>query len=164
VKHLAQLDKEKLFARPSVKANPIMWIFGHIVVSRGSLLELLGSDADILSLKCYFSSGTKPLHNPSEYPHFDEVMKTFGRLGTQLVQQLKINGEAMLSRQGWNGTDTIGKHVIGGYVHEAFHVGQISYLLSLVEKGNVIDPRQAMRRKNSTGKLLVESLKSVLTG
>jgi len=165
MKHLTSIDKSKLFIRPSVKLNPVIWIFGHIIVSRGSMIELLGGDPSYWELNQYFNSGTKPLNDPSEYPPFDELMTAMSKIGTKLNRLIIEGGDALLNKQVWGNYDTIGKHVLSGYIHESYHVGQITYLLNQIEKTSTAQSRLNLSRKknNSTGKILLDSLKSVLT-
>lgn len=165
VKHLTPLDKSRLFIRPNYNLNPIIWILGHIVVSRGSLLELLGEEPKTETLNPYFCSGTKPLNDPSEYPHFDEILGQLGKLSTKLVRKIIEGDEPLLNRQVWGDYDTIGKNIISGYIHEAYHIGQITYLLTLTEKLNTTHPRLKIANKNGvgTGNVLLNSLRSVLT-
>jgi hypothetical protein len=164
-KHLTPIDKSRLFIRPDFKANPIIWILGHIVVSRGSLIELLGEEPQTESLDPYFSSGTTPLSDPSEYPHFDEIMGMLGKLSTRLVRKIVEGGDSFLNRQAWGDYDTLGKHIAAGYIHETYHIGQITYLLNLTDKSAAFPNRLKLstKKKESTGKIFLNSLKSVLT-
>lgn len=165
MKHLMPIDKSKLFIRPSIKLNPAIWIFGHIIVSRGSLIELLGGEPSYWELNQYFNSGTRALNDPSEYPPFDEIMVALGKLGKKLNQLIIEGGDVLLNKQVWGNYDTIGKHVLSGYIHESYHIGQITYLLNQIEKSSTMQSRlkSFKRRNNSTGKILLDNLKSVLT-
>ena len=166
VKHLSSIDRQKLFIRPNVRLNPIVWIFGHIVVSRGSLIELLGGEPATWELSQYFNTGTKPLNDPSDYPPYDELMSSLGKLGTKLNRLIVEGSDALLNKQVWGNYDTIGKHVLSGYIHESYHIGQITYLLNQIEKTSMNQSRLKLsttKKNNSTGKLLLDSLKSVLT-
>ena len=165
MKHINPMDSAKLFIRPNQKHNPIIWILGHIVVSRGSLLEILGESPKILDLQSIFSSGTKPLTDPSQYPHSDYLMELLSKFGAQLVGHINNGGDDLLGQQVWGAYDNIGKYLINGYIHETYHVGQINYLMSLTDSLSQTNNRLkfATKRKNSTGKILMDSLKSVLT-
>ena len=165
MKHIIPMDKTKLFIRPNQRHNPIIWILGHIVVSRGSLLELLGESPKILDLHSIFASGTKPLADQSQYPHSDYLMELLSKFGAQLVSHINNGGAELLSQQVWGAYDNIGKYLINGYIHETYHVGQINYLMNLT--GSLASSKNklkfATKKKNSTGKILMDSLKSVLT-
>jgi len=165
MKHIIPMDKSKLFIRPNQRHNPIIWILGHIVVSRGSVLELLGESPKILDLQSLFASGTKPLADPSQYPHSDYLMELLSKFGGQLVTHINNGGADLLSQQVWGAYDNIGKYLINGYIHETYHVGQINYLMSLTDSLASSKSRLkfATKKKNSTGKVLLDSLKSVLT-
>ena len=165
IKHLTSIDKSRLFIRPNHNLNPIIWIFGHIIVSRGGLVEILGEDSNTASLSHYFTSGTIPLNDPSEYPHIDELMSKFRKLNAQLVRLINEGGESLLGKQAWGEYDTLGKHIISGYIHESYHIGQISYLFNLTSKTTSIAARfgHVAKRKDGTGKILLDNLKSMLT-
>ncbi|OQX91977.1 MAG: hypothetical protein B6D58_05250 [candidate division Zixibacteria bacterium 4484_95] len=165
IKHLTEIDKSRLFIRPNYNLNPIIWIFGHIIVSRGGLVEILGEDSQTDNMVCFFSSGTVPLNDPSEYPHIDELMSKFRNLNAQLVRIIIEGGESLLVKQAWGEHDTLGKHLISGYIHESYHIGQISYLFKFTSNPLSRTTRfnYKTKRKNSTSKILLDSLKSVLT-
>jgi hypothetical protein len=167
VKHLMPIDKSQLFVRPSHKMNPIIWILGHIVVSRGSLIELMGDEPETGRLYPYFCSGTKPLNDPSEYPHFDDIMGLLGKTSTKLIRRIISGGDSFLSRSAWGDYETIGKNIVAGYIHESYHIGQITYLLSMSEKMNLKPSKlKISHKKDSATKTSIFSLsglKSVLT-
>jgi hypothetical protein len=168
-KHLNSIDKSRLFIRPEGRQNPIIWILGHIVASRASLLGVLGEEPALDNLQYYFASGTFPLNDPSEYPHYDELMGQLGKLGTSLVRLINQGGENLLSTQVWGDYENIGKYLVNGYIHETYHVGQITYLLNLT--GGLASMKAklstgARKKKTSTGKtgiFSISGLKSVLT-
>jgi len=167
-KHLTSIDKSRLFIRPEQRHNPIIWILGHIVVSRASLLEILGEEIGLEDMRHYFSSGTKPVNDPSEYPHFDEIMGLLGKLGTRLVRHISEGGENLLSTQVWGDYENIGKYLVNGYIHETYHIGQITYLINLTSISTMQAKlgQGAHKKKTSTSKTGVfslSSLKSVLT-
>jgi len=165
LKKLGGIDKAKLFVRPNHNLNPAIWIFGHITFFRGELVELMGLDPQTNGLAEFFGSGTFPRNDPAEYPHIDELTTALERLDDQIVDALNQGGEKLLARRAWGKYDTVGKHVIGSYIHESYHIGEINYLLNLLDKGLSDQARLSLatRRKNSTGKILLDNLKSVLT-
>ena len=165
VKHLSKTDRSKLFIRPDQKSRPAIWLLGHIVVSRGGMVELLGGDPKTGKLNLYFNAGTKPLTDPSDYPGFDEILGQLGKLCTQLTRLLKEGGESLLNRQVWGQYDSIGKFIVSGYIHETYHVGQISYLLNLVENATAAkyQVKLSNKRRGNQNKSIMESLRAVLT-
>jgi len=170
-KHLNHIDRSRLFIRPDGYHNPMIWILGHIVVSRGSLLEVLGVEHGVEGLNRYFASGSYPLNDPSEYPHFDQIMGYLGKLGNTLVQQIAEGGDNLLQRQAWGDYENIGKYITNAYIHETYHVGQINYLLSLTAgmqsmKSKLSIGSGTRKKKNNTGTTGVFSLsglRSILT-
>lgn len=164
-KKLTNIDRARLFIRPNYTLNPIIWIFGHIIFCRSEILEVIGINSRASELADFFASGTFPLNDPSEYPHFDDLVAQYSNLGSQLCDSIVKGGEDLLGRRCWGKYDTIGKTIVAGYIHESYHIGQINTTLILVEKIGVDQSRVnfATRRKNSTGKILLDGLKSVLT-
>jgi hypothetical protein len=165
VKSLGGIDKSRLFIRPNYELNPIVWIFGHIIVCRGELVDLMGTAPGTLEYNDFFASGTFPKIDPSDYPHFDELMAMHEKLGAQLAELLINGGEQILSQRAYNKYETIGKHVVGEYIHESYHIGEIKYILRLTDKiGSALSPANAnAKKKNSTGKVFLDNLKSVMT-
>ncbi len=164
-KKLTGIDRAKLFVRPNHTLNPIIWIFGHIVFCRSEMLESIGIGSQSSDLADFFASGTFPLNDPAEYPHFDDLVAQYGTFGEKLCEALTKGGEELLNRRCWGKYDTVGKTIVAGYIHESNHIGQISNTLIFAEKTATGQSRMnlATRRKNSTGKILLDGLKSVLT-
>ena len=169
-KHLNHMDKSRLYIRPDGYHNPIIWILGHIIVSRGSLLELLGEESRSGNLNRFFASGTYPLNDPTGYPEFSELMGQLQKFGSKLVHHIGEGGDDLLQRQVWGDYENIGKYVVNGYIHETYHVGQINYLLSLTAGMQSMKSKLSIgsrnKKKGSTGKTGVFSLsglRSILT-
>ncbi|MCP4580081.1 MAG: DinB family protein [candidate division Zixibacteria bacterium] len=164
-KHLTNMDKARLVFRPNQRHNPIIWILGHLVVSRGSLLELLGETPNLYELNCLFSSGTKPLNDQSKYPEPEKLMRYMSQFGANLVRHLNEAGDDLLNRQVWGAYDNIGKYLVNAYIHETYHVGQINYLMSLASEivSSKTRLKLSAKKKPGTGKILLNNLKSVLT-
>jgi hypothetical protein len=165
LKKLGGIEKSKLFVRPNHNLNPLIWIFGHIVFSRAEMVEVMGIDPQAGELAEFFASGTFPRNDPAEYPHIDELAASLDRLGDQIADLLNEGGDKLLARRAWGKYDTVGKHIVSGYIHESYHVGEINYLNNLLDKGNMNSTRLnlATKKKSGTGKILLDNLKSVLT-
>jgi hypothetical protein len=165
VKSLNGIDKTRLFIRPNYELNPIIWIFGHIIVCRGELIDIMGTAAGTVEYNEYFASGTFPRTDPADYPHFDELMALHEKLGAQLAELLISGGEQILSQRAWNKYETVGKHVVGEYIHESYHIGEIKYILRLTNKigSSSTSLGAGGKKKNSTGKVFLDNLKSVVT-
>jgi hypothetical protein len=165
LKKIGGIDKSFLFNRPGYNLNPMIWIFGHIVYCRAEMVEVMGIDPQSGGLAEYFASGTFPRNDPAEYPHIDELAADLERLGDQISDLLNEGGEKLLARRAWGKYDTVGKHIVSGYIHESYHIGEINYLVNLLEKSNLNSTRLnlATKKKSGTGKILLDNLKSVLT-
>jgi hypothetical protein len=165
IKKLGGIDKPNLFIRPNHSLNPVIWICGHIVFGRSEMVELMGLNPQTNELAEFFASGTFPRNDPAEYPHIDELTAALESLGNQIVDSLNEGGDKLLGRRAWGKYDTVGKHIVAGYIHESYHIGEINYLINFIDKGisDLTRLNLATRKKSSTGKILLDNLKSVLT-
>lgn len=165
LKKISGIEKSLLFNRPNHNLNPMIWIFGHIVFSRAEMVEVMGLDPKAGELAEFFASGTFPRNDPAEYPHIDELATNLERLGDQIADLLNEGGDKLLARRAWGKYDTVGKHIVSGYIHESYHIGEINYLINFLEKSSLNSTRLnlATKKKSGTGKILLDNLKSVLT-
>ena len=157
---------ESYFIKPENRGNPLIWILGHIVLNRGEIVEILGGDPKTSDLGDLFARGTVPENNPSIYPQPDELIKRFTRL-VALTEHLIIKADpALFDRKSWGRFDTLGQNLAYSYMHETHHIGQITYLTNLPSIKAKKTPATQFRRpetKNSTTRIILDSIKSVFT-
>jgi hypothetical protein len=165
-RELEGLTPEKYFIRPEGRANPIMWLLGHVVLNRGEMVEILGGDPRTKDLGDLFARGTRPQNDISLYPTPEKLMARFVKLAALTDHILKNCDQTILDRPSWGQFDTVGQNLAYSYMHETHHIGQIIYVTHLpqirVPKKQTIFTRPELK-KSSTAKVILESVKSVFT-
>jgi len=164
-RNLEGVSPEKYFIRPEGRSNPIIWLLGHLVLNRGEIVELLGGDPSTRDLGDLFARGTKPVSDPSRYPKAQQLMARYVKLASLTDHFLKNCDEAILDRPSWGQFESVGQNLMYSYMHETHHIGQITYVVNLPSiKGPKKQTAFAKHdKKNSTTKVIVESIKSVFT-
>ncbi len=166
VRTLEGLTREKYNVRPESRGNPVIWLLGHLVLNRGEMVEILGGDPATRDLGNLFARGTKPHPDMSAYPEPDKLMKRYIRLASITDHLLKNCDPALLDRPSWGQFETVGQNLIYSYMHETHHIGQITYVVNLP---SVRGPKKQTtfgkpdEKKNSTTKIVLESIKSVFS-
>jgi uncharacterized protein YndB with AHSA1/START domain len=124
------LNAEELWRRPTPLTNPMLWIFGHIVQMRATMLRLLGDSFDT-GWTDLFSRGAA-LAEPSRYPSRDDI----DRIHSEIINRLKVKfaaisgGDLMAPARGRQlpGAKTLGDQLAFLAFHESYHVGQLAYV------------------------------------
>jgi len=129
-KAFAGILPEQWFLRPGDDSNHLMWVAGHLVVSRGAVLKSLGMEWAV-SWSPLFTRGAS-LAAPEQYPGVAEVRSAWEGVSAKLLTSLAGASADVLAKPAPQGPPSFdGK--IGGLVaflafHETYHVGQVSYL------------------------------------
>jgi uncharacterized protein YndB with AHSA1/START domain len=127
---LEGLSEADLWQRPSPLNNPLLWVFGHIVSTRATMLGLLGDPFDT-GWGDLFSRGAA-LQEASRYPSRAEI----DRLHRQVVDRLKVKFAALTDADlagpavgtPLPGAKTIADQLAFLAFHESYHVGQLAYI------------------------------------
>ncbi len=118
-----------LVTRPDDRANSILFILGHITVSRYAIVQLLGSKENFAH-NALFERGAKVLP-ASEYPPFSEVKEAWDKISLAMPEMLEAATEEQLAtKQGFEppGMDNNLRGILTFLAfHEAYHIGQMSY-------------------------------------
>jgi uncharacterized damage-inducible protein DinB len=131
---------EHWFLRPGDASNHLMWVAGHLVASRGTVLKTLGSEWSD-PWNSLFARGAK-LAPPDQYPGSEEIRRAWKDVSEQLSASLASVPADLLAkpvpegRRSFDGT-------VGGLVaflafHETYHVGQVSYLRKWLGYGQTV--------------------------
>jgi hypothetical protein len=121
---------EELWKRPTPLTNPLLWIFGHIVQTRATMLGLLGDPFDT-GWADLFARGAA-LHDTSRYPSRSDIDEIHRRI----VDLLKVKFDALTDAdlaapardQQLPGAKTVGDQLGFLAFHESYHVGQLAYV------------------------------------
>ena len=133
-KVLSAVTPEESLRRPSEKSNHALWVFGHILYCRLSVLRFLGAEQDFrpewLPL---FNRGAKPVE-ASAYPSWNELLSAWQQITPNLHKALEDVTEETLDQPAPQGVPSADKKISGVVRffanHEAYHVGQLGYLSS----------------------------------
>jgi len=131
---------EHWFLKPGEASNHLMWVAGHLVASRGTVLKTLGSEwsAPWSSL---FARGAK-LASADQYPGVEEIRKAWKGVSERLSASLAAVPVEVLTTPAAEGRPSFdGK--VGGLVaflafHETYHVGQVGYLRKWLGYGQIV--------------------------
>jgi len=131
---------EHWFLKPGDASNHLMWVTGHLIASRGTVLKTLGSEWSA-PWNSLFARGAK-LAPPDEYPGIEEIRKAWKDVSEQLLARVAGVPAEVLTTPAPGGKPSFdGK--VGGLVaflafHETYHVGQMGYLRKWLGYGQIV--------------------------
>lgn len=160
------LEIEKYLVRPEGRGNHLMWILGHIVLNRGEMIELLGGDPKTRDLGDRFARDTHPESNPALYPQPQVLITRYLKLAALTDHLIKQCDQSLMERPGWGQFETLGQHLAFSYMHETHHIGQMLYIVNLPSVRSARRSSSFARpepKKNSTTKIVLDSIKSVFS-
>jgi uncharacterized damage-inducible protein DinB len=124
------LGERDLWTRQTDHNNPILWIFGHVVATRASLLHTLGEAFDTGWGK-KFARGA-PLLDKSEYPPIQEIQRVHHDVTERLKARFAALTDAELAgpptAPELPGVKTLADQLAFFAFHESYHVGQMAYV------------------------------------
>lgn len=134
------LSEDELWHRPTDHTNPMYWLLGHIVHTRGALLRILG-DEFRTGWGDRFQRGAV-IKARSEYPALAEIERVRTETSAKLAARLATITEAELTREATGhqlpGSKTIGDQIAFLGLHEAYHVGQLAYVRKMLGHTGII--------------------------
>ena len=167
-KMVAELPTDAWFVKPANRCNPIIWIYGHIIINRGEIIEVLGGDPNNGILADHFARGTVPAADSSVYPEPQKLVARLNKMMLLTDQLIKSCDPAILDNPSWGNFESVGQNLAFSYMHETHHIGQISYVCKLPEVKSVA-PKKAgtfdkhVKPNNTTTKIILENIKSVFS-
>jgi uncharacterized damage-inducible protein DinB len=139
-KALDEVPPERWFIKPGDDSNHLMWVAGHLVVSRAAVLEYLGADWEA-SWASLFKRGEK-LTADDKYPSIADIRTAWEVVSKKLSASLSEPPSERLSRPAPNRPHSLDGKVSGLVVfvafHETYHVGQVSYLKKWLGCGQTV--------------------------
>ncbi len=134
------IPEEHWFRQPGDASNHLMWVAGHLVVGRGSVLRLLGSEWAV-PWDSIFTRGAK-LAARDQYPGVGEIRKAWDNASEQLLKSLADPPVDVLTKPAPEGKPSFDGKVSGLIAflafHETYHVGQVSYLRKWLGYGQTV--------------------------
>jgi uncharacterized damage-inducible protein DinB len=135
------IPRDRWFARPGNDSNHLMWVAGHLVVSRALVLKTLGQEWSA-SWSGLFASGSK-LVRLDQYPEAAEVVRAWDEVADKLAAALDgVSAEDLAKPvSAGRAPDFDGK--VSGKIaflslHETYHVGQMGYLRKWLGYGQAV--------------------------
>jgi uncharacterized damage-inducible protein DinB len=134
-KVLPSITPEDALRRPSGHSNHALWVLGHVLYCRNSVIKILGQPPALsqpwLPL---FNRGSKVLEDPSAYPAWNELLEVRLALTPQLHKALSEAPEELLEApapdKGAPSFDGKISGIISFFAyHETYHGGQLGYLV-----------------------------------
>ena len=123
------LTDDELWHRLTPSNNPLLWVAGHIVQTRASVLQILGVPAET-GWGCLFDRGAK-IGKPEVYPSESEIARVMGEISPRLHAAIASLQDEQLSRPASlpiPGLKTLTDELAFFALHDAYHVGQLAYV------------------------------------
>ncbi|MGC8625847.1 MAG: DinB family protein [Phycisphaerae bacterium] len=134
LKLVADLTDDQMTLQPAPKTNHPAWVLGHLLLSEGTCLALLGGTAPILDAnwKEIYGSGSTPVADKSKYKPQKFYLDHLADVREQIITRLKTIKPEDLAKPHPDPTrrqrfPTIGHTIfMYGTWHEGYHAGQLS--------------------------------------
>jgi hypothetical protein len=128
---------EEAFFRPYDKVNHLAWEIGHLAFIRNTIIKLLNPSEKLESFgneRVNFSLGT-PLQANEMYGSVQENVEILQKRGERIIELL-----TNLTQEQWDSESqfklpfgtTVGVQIWTFFMHESFHLGEISYLKNIL--------------------------------
>jgi uncharacterized damage-inducible protein DinB len=130
------LDIKDIDHRPQETGNSFRFLTGHITLYRHSIAATMGLRVAFPWTEL-FDLGARPLE-PSKYPSLDQLVEAFNLVTDQMMKRLDTIEDSELDRapsfrvEVPGAVNTVGGMVSFGALHEAYHIGQMAYLVRLL--------------------------------
>ena len=128
---------DEVFFRPYDKVNHLAWEIGHLAFIRNTVIKLLNPSENLESYeneRVNFALGT-PLQPNQMYASIPDITVVLQKRGDRIGVLL-----ANLTQEHWDSESpyklpfgtTIGSQIWTFFMHESFHLGEISYLKNIL--------------------------------
>lgn len=152
MKYLAEMSDAPLLRPGPAGGNHAMWIAGHLTVVEGRLHQMLhGISNPVHHWKPLFDWGSEPVDDPTAYPPYEEVLRTFKELRDRTHTFLDEVGDEGLDQPtktqppGFKGMETAGKAILVIAVHASGHLGGLNVVRAAAGKQQLFVPSKELR-------------------
>ncbi len=142
--NIEDVASEDAFRRPEKGGNSIAWVVGHLLRSRQSLLQYLGTDWSIgETADLAYSRGSTGDDDSGAFLSFERSLEHWVESQNLLMKALddltedKLLGEAPPLGD-FTRADTLERRILFLYFHETYHLGQLGLMRRLLGKEGVI--------------------------
>jgi uncharacterized damage-inducible protein DinB len=126
---LDSLTHQQLWAAPTERNNPMLWVAGHVVQTRAFLLGLLGEPFDTGWGERFNRGAT--IGDESGYPSRGEIERAMRDVNQRLHARFAKLDDAQLAQQpsvDLPGANTVADQLALFAFHDSYHVGQMAYI------------------------------------
>lgn len=121
------------------QSNTIGWILGHILLGRGSVLNMLKIDYQKMDDEEEYKRGS--MKNNNIKLDLLKALNEFKKRGTQIEEAIKNIKETILNEEINDklpgGGNQVKDAILFSAWHETFHIGQIDLILAALGKGGI---------------------------
>jgi len=128
---------DEAFFRPYEKVNHLAWEIGHLAFIRNTIIKILNPSEKLEGFgneRVNFAPGT-PLQANEMYGTIPENVEILYKRGERIIELL-----TNLTPEQWDSESqfklpfgtTVGSQIWVFFMHESFHLGEISYLKNIV--------------------------------
>ena len=138
-KSIEGLTEAEWWHRPTEQTNPMFWLLGHIVHTRGSLLRILGDDFRT-GWGDKFQRGAV-VQDRAAYPALAEIEKFRAETSKRIVSRLADATDDQLAKEAvyaLPGCKVVADQIAFLGLHESYHVGQMAYLRKMLGRHNIV--------------------------
>ena len=142
--NLKGLSEEDGLKQPSPGGNCLNWVAGHIVGTRGALLEVLGQERPFPADKyARYDRGSEAVTGAEESVPLSEMLADFAATGDGLKAGLAgLTSERLAEKApfspGNDEKETVGSLMAGLAFHESYHCGQLGVLRRMAGAEGII--------------------------
>lgn len=124
------LGSEDLRRAPGDDSNPMIWVAGHLLFYRTTMLKFLGESVEP-RWEDVFQRGAK-VGPDAGFPELDEIRREWTKASEKLVQRLAklTDQEALAPSPAQFPVEENSMRATVGFLawHESYHIGQMAYL------------------------------------
>lgn len=136
----AAVPTELWLSRPGDSSNHLTWITGHVVLHRGRISKLLGTNWSAPWESLFVRGAT--LEEDTKYPSPTELQRAWKDVSENLATSLANVSPETLSKPVNNPSPSL-DGTVGGLVaflcfHETYHVGQMGFLKKMLGCGQTV--------------------------
>jgi DinB superfamily len=126
---LEGLTPSQLWQRPTERNNPMLWVAGHLVQTRATVLQLLGEQVETGWGQLFDRGAT--IVEADQYPSRDEIERVMREVSPRLHSKLASLDDSSLARPGSMSLPfarTLADELAFFALHDAYTVGQMGYI------------------------------------
>jgi uncharacterized damage-inducible protein DinB len=128
---------DEIFFRPYDRVNHLAWEVGHLASVRNTIIKLLNPTEKLAFFeneRMMFAPGT-PLQPNEAFPPIIDMLTAFQQRGERIIELLNT-----LTEEHWESESpfklpmgtTRGSQIWTFFLHESFHLGEVSYLKNIM--------------------------------